>query len=317
MIRQYTRQRKAHSSALPARLLTLIAWVCMTYNCRHVSESLDKNFMALHSSAPYLVTCVTDRPERPEQLSLQERACGAPSGVVVHVALDIALRLVNPLVSVFLVPAAEVAGDLRPGMRQACRRPTQPAEGLQSTETGSQKSRRAAQTNQWLLSAPSSANDTIFKSSLSIAMKSADYQLSGKYFSHHGRIEETEARHAMCACLLMVMHQGENGQHTCRQTHCTRLHPPFFSTGLPHFGQGLVFAVSQFFVSLSSWHFCFQCFHLHMLPQLCLLTLHIHARCQISETSLDRWKGQERNAASEGSNAVQQHQLGNVALQLL
>ena len=35
----------------------------------------------------------------------------------------------------------------------------------------------------------------------------------------------------------------------------TRLQPPFFSTGLPHLGQGLVCAVSQFFVSLSSAHF--------------------------------------------------------------
>ena len=42
---------------------------------------------------------------------------------------------------------------------------------------------------------------------------------------------------------------------TWRQTHMTRLQPPFFSTGLPHLGQGFVCAVSQFFVSLSSWHF--------------------------------------------------------------
>lgn len=50
---------------------------------------------------------------------------------------------------------------------------------------------------------------------------------------------------------------------TWRQVHMTRLQPPFFSTGLPHLGQGLVLAVSQFFVSLSSWHFSFHCFHLH------------------------------------------------------
>jgi len=42
----------------------------------------------------------------------------------------------------------------------------------------------------------------------------------------------------------------------------TRLQPPFFSTSLPHLGQGLVLAVSQFLVSLSSWHLTFQRLHL-------------------------------------------------------
>jgi len=42
----------------------------------------------------------------------------------------------------------------------------------------------------------------------------------------------------------------------------TRLQPPFFSTSLPHLGQGLVLAVSQFLVSLSSWHLTFQRRHL-------------------------------------------------------
>jgi hypothetical protein len=42
----------------------------------------------------------------------------------------------------------------------------------------------------------------------------------------------------------------------------TWLQPPFFSTGLPHFGQGFVLAVSQFLFSLSPRFFCFHCFHL-------------------------------------------------------
>ena len=50
---------------------------------------------------------------------------------------------------------------------------------------------------------------------------------------------------------------------TCPQWQVTRLQPPFFSTGFPHLGQGFVLAVSQCLVSLSSWHFCFHCFHLH------------------------------------------------------
>lgn len=50
---------------------------------------------------------------------------------------------------------------------------------------------------------------------------------------------------------------------TCRHLQTTRLQPPFFSTGLPHLGQGLVLAASQLLVSLSSWIFCFHFFHLH------------------------------------------------------
>lgn len=42
------------------------------------------------------------------------------------------------------------------------------------------------------------------------------------------------------------------------QVHCTRLQPPFFSTALAHFGHGLVLAVSQWDVSLSSAHFARQ-----------------------------------------------------------
>jgi hypothetical protein len=42
----------------------------------------------------------------------------------------------------------------------------------------------------------------------------------------------------------------------------TRLQPPFFSTGLAHLGQGFVLAVSQWEVSLSSWHFCRHSFSL-------------------------------------------------------
>ena len=50
---------------------------------------------------------------------------------------------------------------------------------------------------------------------------------------------------------------------TCRHLQTTRLQPPFFSTGLPHLGQGLVLAASQLLVSLSSWIFRFHFFHLH------------------------------------------------------
>ena len=39
--------------------------------------------------------------------------------------------------------------------------------------------------------------------------------------------------------------------HTCPHLHVTWLHPPFFSTGLLHLGQGLVLAAIQLRVSLS------------------------------------------------------------------
>jgi hypothetical protein len=42
----------------------------------------------------------------------------------------------------------------------------------------------------------------------------------------------------------------------------TRLQPPFFSTGLWHFGHGLVWTVSQFTVSDSSLHFLSQRVHI-------------------------------------------------------
>lgn len=52
------------------------------------------------------------------------------------------------------------------------------------------------------------------------------------------------------------------GKGTWRHLQTTRLQPPFFSTGLPHLGQGLVLAASQLQVSLSSWIFCFHLPHL-------------------------------------------------------
>ena len=67
---------------------------------------------------------------------------------------------------------------------------------------------------------------------------------------------------------ILACHDHASSAHkgpdlTCRHLQTTRLQPPFFSTGLPHFGQGLVLAASQLLVSLSSWIFCFHFFHLH------------------------------------------------------
>ena len=49
---------------------------------------------------------------------------------VVHVALVVALRLVNLLVQLVLPAPAAVALDVGPGVRRARRRAAQPAEGL-------------------------------------------------------------------------------------------------------------------------------------------------------------------------------------------
>ena len=57
--------------------------------------------------------------------------------------------------------------------------------------------------------------------------------------------------------------------HTWRHWHTTRLQPPFFSTGFPHLGQGLVLAAIQLRVSLSSWIFCFHLAHLRACAPMC------------------------------------------------
>ena len=54
----------------------------------------------------------------------------APAGVVVHVALDVALGLADAAVDVLLVAAARVARYLRPRVRHPRCSPTQPAERL-------------------------------------------------------------------------------------------------------------------------------------------------------------------------------------------
>ena len=66
---------------------------------------------------------------------------------------------------------------------------------------------------------------------------------------------------------------------TWRHLQTTRLQPPFFSTGFPHLGQGLVLAASQLLVSLASWIFCFHLAHLHACAPLCPFT-HMTERLQ-------------------------------------
>ena len=61
---------------------------------------------------------------------------------------------------------------------------------------------------------------------------------------------------------------------TWRHWQTTRLQPPFFSTGFPHLGQGLVLAAIQLRVSLSSWIFCFHLDHL----QACAPMSHPHRK---------------------------------------
>lgn len=51
-------------------------------------------------------------------------------------------------------------------------------------------------------------------------------------------------------------------QNACPQIQLTRLQPPFFSTGLWHFGQGFVWTVIQLTVSDSSRHFLAQRSHI-------------------------------------------------------
>lgn len=62
--------------------------------------------------------------------------------------------------------------------------------------------------------------------------------------------------------LEAMLKNEESHQNACPQIHATRLQPPFFSTGLWHLGQGLVFTVIQFTVSDSSRHFLIQSSHI-------------------------------------------------------
>lgn len=62
----------------------------------------------------------------------------------------------------------------------------------------------------------------------------------------------------MYYCLLSEVRRAL----ACPQWQYTKLQPPFFSTGLLHFGQGLELALIQLCVSLSSTHFRRHFFHL-------------------------------------------------------
>lgn len=81
------------------------------------------------------------------------------------------------------------------------------------------------------------------------------------------RLASTSWRHFESACnrrdaSRQQGHKPRAGKGTWRHLQTTRLQPPFFSTGLPHLGQGLVLAASQLLVSLSSWIFCLHLAHL-------------------------------------------------------
>lgn len=71
----------------------------------------------------------------------------------------------------------------------------------------------------------------------------------------------------------------ESNQKACPQIHATRLQPPFFSTGLWHLGQGLVFTVIQFTVSDSSRHFLIQSSHI----------MQEHGECARKEQLKQNW----------------------------
>ena len=75
---------------------------------------------------------------------------------------------------------------------------------------------------------------------------------------HHTPFQLQDRHNMFMRGLVIKLPQSR----TWEQWQVTKLQPPFFSTGFPHLGQGLVLADSQFLVSLSSWHFCFHSFHL-------------------------------------------------------
>lgn len=64
--------------------------------------------------------------------------------------------------------------------------------------------------------------------------------------------------------IILSAKDGDKSSHQndCPQKQDTWLQPPFFSTGLRHFGQGFVLIVIQLTVSDSSWHFLDQSSHM-------------------------------------------------------
>jgi hypothetical protein len=77
---------------------------------------------------------------------------------------------------------------------------------------------------------------------------------------------------------MLKKHQVSH-QNACPHIHATRLQPPFFSTGLWHLGQGLVFTVIQFTDSDSSRHFLIQRSHI----------MQEHGECACKEQLKQNW----------------------------
>lgn len=83
-------------------------------------------------------------------------------------------------------------------------------------------------------------------------------------------------------------------QNGCPQIQLTRLQPPFFSTGLWHFGQGFVFTVIQFIVSDSSLHFLVQSSHIR----------HEQGECASDEQLKQNWCPQAHSTSQNSSSST-------------
>ena len=198
------------------------------------------------------------------------------------VALVVALRLVNSLVSLLLVAPAGVVVDLAPGVLVPRCMPTQPAERLRSQRCEAKRMQQHPGTvPSW--QATESRNPPLALALLhtsgmgpwrwcvpSLMAPHTQLSVCSGLCSPAGAQQLTVTALHPRACLQKVLPTTgyacvtQRGLHpTCRHLQTTRLQPPFFSTGLPHLGQGLVLAASQLLVSLSSWIFRFHFFHLH------------------------------------------------------